>query len=154
MDIEVRSFAEMETEPGFAALVEEYYTEAGNPHLPRPKYDSDKYRFLCKIGVLHTVGAYTVSGILVGFALITVAVLPKYSIPAATIDAVFVRRDFRMSNAGVQLLEKAEKIAIELAGGRLFASAPANGALVEVLPRLGYVESNIHFFKQCGGDSA
>lgn len=140
-------FAELEKMPEFPALVEEYYSEAGNPGLPRPKYDSERYGQLCKLGLMHTFGV-TVDGRLIGFMMIVVSVLPKYSLPVATLDTIFVGKAHRMSGAGVRLLQRAEQIAADLADGRLLASSPVEGALANLLERSGYLESNRIFFKQ------
>lgn len=139
-------FAKLEAEYGFAALVEEYYTEAGNPGLPRPKYDSAQYRKLCQLGLMHTFAAMS-DGVLLGFMMLIVTELPKYSLPIATLDTIFVGKAYRMSGAGVRLLKQAEAVTAARGCSWMLASSPSEGHLADVLPRLGYVESNRIFLK-------
>lgn len=140
-------FAKLEAEYGFAALVEEYYTEAGNPGLPRPKYDSAQYRKLCQLGLMHTFAAMS-DGVLLGFMMLIVTELPKYSLPMTQVETIFVGKAYRMSGAGVRLLKQAETLAAARGCPGLLVSTPAEGALADVLPRLGYVESNRIYFRQ------
>lgn len=141
------TFAELEDEPGYPRLVTEYAAEGAIPGMPPPCFDPTKYRKLCEDGVLHTYG-FMGGLILMGFVLVLVTPLPKYSVPVAVTEAFFVGKAFRMTGAGLRLLQKAEEIARDLAGGRLLISAPHGGALAAALPRVGYTETNQIFFKQ------
>lgn len=141
------TFLELEALAGYRALVVEYAEEGRIPGMPAPQFDPRKYRQLCEIGVLHT-RICMVDECLIGFVLVLTTILPKYSVEVAITEAFFVGKAHRMSGAGLRLLRVAEAIAAERAGGRLLVSAPFGGALAEVLPRLGYTETNRIFFRQ------
>lgn len=148
MSVRKATFAQLEEHPDFPDLVAEYGAESAMPGLPHYKFDPAKYRNLCAAGLLHTRIAVNESYAVIGFVLVLVTMLPKYSVPVAITEAFFVAKAHRMSGAGLRLLRVAEAIAAERAGGRLLVSAPFGGSLAEVLPRLGYAETNRVFFKQ------
>lgn len=144
--IERCSFVELEAAPQWPALIAEYSAEAGNPLMPPVNYDPDTYRRLCEAGQLHSY-AVNVDTSLIGFMLLLDCPMHKYSAKALSVEAIFVAGANRMSGAGVRLLRKAEEVARERGCVGLFASSPAGGALGEVLPRMGFVESNRIFCK-------
>lgn len=145
------TFAELEAAAEFPALVAEYSAESAIPGMPAPRYDSAKYRQLCKMGLLHTFAARS-DVHLIGFMTVVVTVLPHYSVPMAVSESVFVGKAHRMSGAGVRLLQRGEEVAREHGCPGLLVSAPYEGALFEVLPRLGYAETNRIFFKRVQHD--
>jgi hypothetical protein len=147
MTIHKCTFLELEALAGYPELVAEYAEEGRIPGMPAPQFDPRRYRQLCEMGVLHT-RISVIDERLVGFVLVLTTVLPKYSIMVAVTEAFFVGSAHRMSGAGLRLLRVAEAIAAQHAGGRLLVSAPFGGALSEVLPRVGYAETNRVFFKQ------
>lgn len=135
------TFAELEAAPQWDALIAEYSAEAGNRLMPPVRYDAAEYRRLCEMGLLHSF-AVDVDVCLIGFMLLLVCPMHKYSAKALTIDSIFVGGAHRMSGAGVKLLRKAYGLAKETGCVGVFASSPVEGALGKVLPRLGFTESN------------
>lgn len=141
------TFAELEAAPEFPALVAEYGDECAMAGLPPPLYDPVKYRQLCSMGVLNTFAA-DIDGHLIGFILVVVTTLGHYAnVSVAVSESYFVGKAHRMSGAGVKLLRRGEELARERGCPGLLVSAPSGGSLAEVLPRVGYTETNRVFFK-------
>lgn len=137
----VRLFAD----PDWDDLIAEYAEESAVKGMPPINAKLERYDLLEQSGFLHCFEARTDR--LIGFILVFYVELPHYSRPAAVAESFFVGRAFRMSGAGVRLLEIAESKARELGSPGMLVSAPLRGKLVDVLPRLGYHETNRTFFK-------
>jgi GNAT superfamily N-acetyltransferase len=73
-------------------------------------------------------------------------VIPHYGVAIAVTESFFVGKEYRKSGAGLKLLRAAEAHAEGAPG--LLVSAPVGGTLAEVLPHLGYRETNRVFFKE------
>ena len=131
----------------FAALAAEYAAESAIEGLPPPAAKMDTYRHLEAAGALHVLSA-TDEGELIGFITLLAPVLPHYGIPVAVSESFFVAKAHRHTMAGLKLLCAAENKAKELGSPGLLVSAPFGGKLFELLPRLGYVETNRVFFKR------
>jgi GNAT superfamily N-acetyltransferase len=142
--------AEIEAAPTIAALFAEYADESLVKGLPAPAAKWGVYRSLEAGGLLFpytaTLGGER-AGELVGFITVLVSLLPRYSQPLAVAESFFVARAHRKTGAGVRLLRAAEAKARALGAPGLLVSAPFGGRLFEVLPRLGYAETNRIFFR-------
>lgn len=133
--------------PEFPALAAEYAAESAIDGLPPPAAKMATYRQLERAGMLHAIAARH-DDALVGFITVLAPVLPHYSVPVAVSESFFVARAHRCTGAGLRLLRAAEDKARALGSPGLLVSAPFEGNLFKVLPRVGYVETNRVFFKQ------
>lgn len=140
------TMADLEAAPTFGALISEYAAEAAIAGMPPPQARMSQYRDLEAKGFLHPFSA-VMDGELVGFITVLHAPLPHYSLSAAVSESFFVAKAHRASMAGLKLLVMAEELAAELQSPGLLVSAPFGGKLFELLPKLGYVETNRVFFK-------
>ena len=147
MNVQMSSVAELERDPGFAALLAEYASESSIAGMPPPAAKMESYRELEARGLLQVLSA-THAGRLVGFLTLLAPVLPHYGVAVAVSESFFVARDHRGTGAGLKLLRAAEDLARRLASPGLLVSAPFEGGLFKVLPRVGYAETNRVFFKK------
>jgi GNAT superfamily N-acetyltransferase len=131
----------------FPALLQEYADEcppkSGMPNI----YNKPTYRALEESGALHSFGAFGEDGELRGFVTLIITILPKYTLLIGATESFFVASKHRKTGAGIRLLRAAEAKASEAGAFGMFVSAPAGGRLAEVMPRSGYKESDIIFFK-------
>jgi GNAT superfamily N-acetyltransferase len=108
------------------------------------------YRRMEDAGMLHVFEAADSDGV-IGFIVIVTTELPNYSCTMTATDSFFVTRAKRFSGAGLKLLRKAEAKARSLGSPGLGVSASTGSRLAEILPRMGFVESNVVFFKRFNG---
>ncbi|MBS0323588.1 MAG: GNAT family N-acetyltransferase [Proteobacteria bacterium] len=140
-------YAELEGQPNFVELVAEYARESSIVELPEHKPHSEMYRAMEHVGVMQVLCAFQ-GDVVVGFAILLVTVLPHYSVPAATMESLFVGAAYRHSGAGFKLLRAAEEVARAKGAVGLLVSAPKGGQLAEVLTRMrSYRETNRVFFR-------
>ncbi len=144
--IEAITIAALEAAPNIEALLEDYRAEGAIDGLPAPSPRWDTYRTLEANGLLHVFAAPCAEG-LAGFIILLFAPHPHYREPLATSESFFVAKAHRMGGLGLKLLKAAEDRAAELGAPGLLVSAPLDGKLFEVLPRLGYAATNRTFFK-------
>lgn len=147
MNIEPSSIAALEQEPGIASLLAEYAAESAIAGLPPPRAQVEVYRLLEAQGGLHVLVARH-EGRLIGYITVLASLLPHYSISVAVSESFFVARAHRGTGAGLKLLRAAERLAHQLGSPGLLVSAPFEGDLFKVLPRVGYTETNRVFFKK------
>lgn len=147
MNVQASSIAELARDPNLAALLAEYAAESAIPGLPPPAAKIDSYRELEARGLLHVLAAMH-EGCLIGFLTLLAPVLPHYGIAVAVSESFFVARAHRSTGAGLKLLRAAEDMARRLGSPGLLVSAPYEGDLFKVLPRVGYAEANRIFFKK------
>lgn len=143
MRIEIRPcpVAEILTAPNIAELLDEYGAESGIDAIGKPTMQPDLYRELEALGVIRTIGAFD-GDALVGFLALVVSVLPHYGVRTATTESYFVAQSARKTGAGLALLHEAERVARDAGAAALLVSAPFGGRLAEVLPAVGYQETN------------
>lgn len=139
--------AELEAAPAFPDLLAEYAAESAIEGMPPPSAKMETYRALHDAGLLHVLAAW-VDGVLAGFITVLAAPLPHYGRTVAVSESFFVARAHRSTGAGLKLLRAAENKARELGSPGLLVSAPYEGDLFRVLPRIGYAETNRVFFKK------
>lgn len=130
----------------FAELAAAYAVESQISGLPAATTDMAGYRKLEEAGLLHVFAA-TLDGELIGFLSVLIAAHPRYGVPLASSESLFVAREHRSTGAGLKLLAAAEAKARELGTPGLLVSAPLGGSLADVLPRRGYAETNRVFWK-------
>lgn len=147
MEIAKSSVAAVLDAETFPALAAEYEAEALIQGMPAPTARFEAYEALEKAGLLKVFAA-TVDGGLVGFISLLVASLPRYGQPVAVSESFFVARAHRKTGAGLRLLKAAEVEARSLGCPGLLVSAPYEGDLFHVLPRVGFSECSRIFFKR------
>jgi len=137
---------DMLADPMFYILVVEYEQESANPELGRYDWQAPIYRALEEEGKLHIVAAYN-GGKLVGFATAITSILPHCGKLIASTESLFVSKEQRKGRLGMNLVEELEYLAKQNGAMALFLTAPVNGALGKLAPRMGYRHTNEVFFK-------
>ena len=146
--IEIRPVAvsEIEDNPNFPALAKEYEAEAAIAGFPPPSEKLAVYSNLQRSGMFQAFGAFD-GGLLVGFVAVLTPVVPHYGVTIAVTESLFVGRAYRKTGAGLKLLRAAEAHSRAAGSPALTVSAPTGGRLAQVLPRIGYRETNRSFVK-------
>ncbi|MBU8874765.1 GNAT family N-acetyltransferase [Reyranella sp. MMS21-HV4-11] len=139
--------AELEAAPTFADMLAEYAAESAIEGMPPPSARMETYHALSDMGALHVLAAWA-GDTLAGFITVLAAPLPHYGRTVAVSESFFVAKAHRSTGAGLKLLHAAEDRARELGSPGLLVSAPFEGDLFKVLPRVGYAETNRVFFKK------
>ncbi|NQW53017.1 MAG: GNAT family N-acetyltransferase [Rhodospirillales bacterium] len=147
MNVQMSRVADLERDPGLAALLVEYAAESSIAGMPPPAARMDSYRELEMRGLLHVLSASHETR-LIGFLTLLAPVLPHYGVAVAVSESFFVARAHRGTGAGLKLLRAAEDLARRLGSPGLLVSAPFEGDLFRVLPRVGYAETSRVFFKK------
>ena len=145
--IEPSSIAALEACPNIHDILAAYAAESAIDGLPPPIAQVEIYRALEAAGALHVVAA-RFDGDLIGYITVLINGLPHYGINIALCESFFVRKEHRKTGAGLRLLRAAEDKARAFNAPGLLVSAPFEGDLFRVLPRVGYRESHRVFFKQ------
>ena len=140
------SVAEFFSAPNADALLTEYAQESSLFGLPSPQPDAERYEVLERTGMMTTLAAY-LDDVLVGFLVMIVTVNPHYNARLAVTESYFVASEHRSTGAGLRLLREAEDVARAQGAVGFFVSAPNNGRLTNVMPRVGYRETNRVFFR-------
>ena len=153
MSVQKSSVAEIAAAPNLAELLAEYAAESAIAALPPPAGKIETYRHLEAAGMLHVFSA-THEGRLIGYITVLAPVLPHYSAVVAVTESFFVAKVHRKTGAGLKLLRAAEQKAAALGSPALLVSAPFGGDLAEVLPHVGYVETNRVFCKPLASDAS
>ena len=144
--VEKITVGNIERSDNFKVMLEEYGRESGISGLPEPLARMETYRALEKSGMMTCFGVFY-EDTLVGFATVLVSDMPHYSQPVATTESFFVMAEHRGTGAGMSLLREVEAYAASRGAAGILVSSPSQGALVDILPRKGYSESNRVFFK-------
>lgn len=139
--------SDIETADNFAALMAEYTQESSIQGMPKPDAKWDTYKNLELSKMLHSFGAF-IDDMMIGFITVLSPVLPHYSKLVSVTESFFVGHEYRKSGAGLKLLHEAEKCATDLGSPGLLVSAPTGGVLADILPHLGYIETNRVFFRK------
>lgn len=140
------TISEMEAAPNIMALLDEYAAESSIAGLPHPSVKVETYKHLESTGAIYPIGAF-IGGKLIGFVTVLSPVLPHYNVCVAVAESFFVSKEHRGSGAGLKLLHSAQERTKEVGACGLLVSAPMGGDLAEVLPRVGYTETNRVFFR-------
>lgn len=146
--IEIRksSVSEIEREPNFEALLDEYGAECAIAGMPDPHAKIETYRLLNDAGSL-TVFAAFLDDLLVGFITVLYSSILHYSANAAITESFFVSEIHRKTGAGNKLRHAAETYAETAGSPGLFICAPSGGNLASSLAASKkYRETNRIFF--------
>lgn len=142
------TISELEAAPNIQVILDEYAAES-SPRiegLPRPMAKADTYKHLESTNTIYTIGAF-LADLLIGYIIIVSPILPHYSIRIAVSESYFVLKAYRGTGAGNKLREAAEEWSKQAGAIGILMSAPLDGDLAEVLPRVGYSETGRVFFK-------
>lgn len=142
------TIAELEAAPNIQQILDEYAAES-SPNikgLPRPMAKVDTYKHLESVGAIYTMAAF-LDDLLIGYIIIIAPIMPHYSIRIAVSESFFVLKAYRKAGAGLKLLHAAEAWAKEAGALGILVSSPTEGDLAEVLPAIGYTETNRVFFR-------
>lgn len=141
------TLAEAQGNANFPALAREYAAESAIAGLPPPDEKIAAYHAIEASGIFHIFGAF-LGETLVGFVAVLLPVIPHYGIAVGMTESFFVASEHRKSGAGIKLLRAAERLAHDAGSPALMVSAPFGGRLAEVLPGLGYRETNRVFMRE------
>lgn len=149
MSLEIKqiTFSELSENINFNTLIEEYEEEAAIKKLPPIKLKVETYRHYENAGAIYIIGAFFGEK-LIGFATVLSPVMPHFSVLISVVESLFVAKEYRKTGAGLKLIEASEKHANEKGSPGLLISAPSGGSLAEVLPHVGYEETNRVFFRK------
>lgn len=128
------------------ALFAGYAAESSIAALGPARPQAATYRAMEEYGLLYLIGAWR-DGHMVGFISFLVSELPHYGQRTATAESYYVAPEHRQGGVGLKLLHAAEALAKEVGAVGFFVSAPMGGRLAEVMPRIGYKETNRVFFR-------
>ena len=147
------SIAELESSPNIANILEEYAAESSPSitGLPHPLAKVDTYKYLEAAGAIHTIGAF-IDDLLIGYIIMLAPILPHYSVRIAVSESFFVLKAHRKTGAGTKLRHAAEDYAKKAGAIGILISAPVGGDLAEILPHVGYTETNRVFFRSIGDE--
>ena len=139
---------DIETAPGIGDIIGGYAEESAISLLPQPQPLWDVYRNMELSGRFRVIAAFDGERI-VGLATVIAPVLmPHYGFNMATMESIFVLRDYRKTGAGIRLLRAAEKASRDAGAKALLMTAPVGGSLDNVLPRIGYANTHNMFCRR------
>jgi GNAT superfamily N-acetyltransferase len=136
---------ELFSEPMFGSLVAEYAQESSITGLPPVNPQRELYQMLDRSGCVTAFAAH-VGDDLVGFIVALTSINPHYGVKITAIESYFVGAKHRSTGAGMRLLREVEKAAKTNGATAVLVSAPSGGRLAEIMPRVGYHETNRIFF--------
>ncbi len=147
------TIAELEAAPNIHALLDEYAAESSPSikGLPRPLAKADTYKHLENAGAINVIGAW-LDNFLIGYIITVAPIMPHYSVRMAVSESFFVLKEYRKTGAGLKLLHAAEDWAKDSGALGILVSSPTGGDLANVLPRIGYTETNRVFFRSLGDE--
>lgn len=139
--------AEIEAQPNFIELQEEYMDECALEDLPRPSPRMETYKNIEGTGALTVFGAF-IDNKLIGYATLLAYVSRHYDLELPLTETIFVAKSLRKTGAGIKLIHQVENLAASLGFPALLIIAPLGGSLAEILPYLGYKPTNMIFVKR------
>lgn len=142
MEFRRTTWTEAFARPEFKQLVEDYSAESGSPFMhgaPNP----DEYIAAEKAGAMVPVGAFD-GELLVGGVNIMIHRIPHYAEVLASVESIFLAKDYRRGTTGLRLLRAAEEVARE-AGASVLMIGTRCGSRFEHLCRLRYTPVNTVF---------
>jgi GNAT superfamily N-acetyltransferase len=139
------SYAEILAHPD---LIAEYAAECSIPEIGQVNPQAEMYAAMEHSGMMQAFGAFHAEQ-LVGFATILKYVIPHYNCKAATVESLFVAKEFRGTSAGISLMKAIEKHAKESDCQVISYSAPTGSQLEKLLTRLRlYKRTNSIFLRK------
>ena len=139
-DIRPVSYADWLFSEQAQLLIREYADECSIAEIGTANPQPEAYAAMEASGMFHSFAAYH-QGRLVGFANLLTPVLPHYGVRVATVETLFVGKDFRSTSAGLDLRRALEDHAAAAGCVGILYSAPAGGQLERLL------EASRHYYK-------
>lgn len=147
IDILLISHEQLEADPDFKKLVDEYSAECSIEGMPPTNHDYDLYQKMEKAGFAQMLGAYKDSS-LIGFLVLLVSPNAHYGCKIGSTESIFVSKNHRSHGAGLKLLKTAEEIAKVMGAAGMFVSTPHGKQFADVMEKMdSYKETNRVFFK-------
>jgi len=144
--IKVVRFKDLDEDPNFQDLLDEYIAEGQIQGLPPAECQKDMYRAIDDLDTLQYLAGYS-GDRLIGFLTMVVAIMPHYGVMMASTESYFVGAEFRKTGMGLKLLKAAEKQATAMGAKGFLVNGPKGGRLLEILPRMGFVENSTTYLK-------
>lgn len=132
--------------PNIDELVAEYVEESHQVEVPQPDPQWDHYRMMQAAKIFQYIGAFK-GHKLIGFIGVVTSKLPHHGKAVSVTESFFVAKQFRSTGAGIKMLRAAEEHAKAFGSPCLVVSAPHNGVLEAIMPRLGYREAQRIFIR-------
>lgn len=130
-------------------LMSEYMAESGNPFLPK-KPNLDYYRAAEEAGAFKAVGAFSADRI-VGFGSFVLTVIPHYSTVTASVESIFLAKDFRAGAAGLRLINAVSKAAKESGAKGIYWGCRSGSRLETLFDRVPrFSRMNSVFYEELG----
>lgn len=140
------TLAEIESSPDLDALLAEYAAESANQAIGPMAPQMNAYRAMEASGLFHAFAAHR-NGRLIGFLFLLTPILPHFGKVVGVTESYFVASAQRRGGVGTKLRLAAEEAAQAADAVGMLVSAPSGGRLAQVMPRVGYQETNRTFFK-------
>lgn len=126
--------AEVFSAPDADMLISEYMAESGNPFLPQ-KPNVDYYRKAEESGAFKVIGAFSGER-LVGFGSFVLTVIPHYSTVTASVESVFLSKDFRRGAAGFRLINAVSQSAKDAGASGIYWGCRSGSRLETLFARV------------------
>lgn len=140
--VSVSEFFAHEVDP----LIDEYRIECANEAFGLAPPSRSYYESLEKQGMLFPAIAKTIEGKVVGFVVVVVYAVPHFEGKTmATIESIFLSREYRKGRAGLALIRWAQRTAQNEGTVGVYLSTPV-GSRLEKLASLIATKTNSVFF--------
>ena len=146
IEIKQVKFNDLCAESAWQSMIEEYSDESRIVGMPYPECQNDMYVSMEQHGAFRCIAAYC-DGELAGFCHLLISVLPHYGRVVATTESIFVRSKYRAYGVGLALIRWIERYSKNEEAIALLFSAPKGGRMEQLMPSLGYTNTNVVFFK-------
>lgn len=135
--MEIKSFtvSEVIQHPDFNAVVEDYTAESGNPDLGPGMPALDLYKQLESAGLFRVECAVD-GDRLVGMVTVLVTVYPHFGKKVASIESLWLSKDYRKGPAGLKLIRRAQVMAKEMGAVGAYFGAREGSRLAQLYERI------------------
>lgn len=129
-------------------LLTEYAAECSIPEIGETCPQPEIYDALEKAGIVQMFGAFGGEK-LVGFGSMLTTVLPHYGKKVATVESLFLAKNYRAGGLGLALMDAMEQAASASGCAAILYSAPTGGKLETLLSmRREYRQTNTVFCRK------
>ena len=145
------SISEIEANPNFLDLHQEYWDESAVVGLPPPNEKMAVYKLIENEPSFTAFGAF-IDDSLIGFVVVLTTTIPHYGAMIAVTESLFVGKAYRRTGAGLKLIRTAQRYARNAGSPAIAITAPYGGQLSKVLPLMGYRKTNETFLRSFGDE--
>lgn len=146
MEIRTSSVADIRASAGFDDMVREYTKESGNPDLGEAAPSVEFYERMEAAGSLKCVGAFD-GARLVGLIVVVASLYPHFGKTVATVESLWLHKDYRDGPAGLRLIRQAQEVAKSLGAVGMYFGARHGSRLEQLYSRL-FTPMNVLFWKR------